>query len=270
MKTIERSEFRAEDGTISIDRRLRGTLKFGLRWYAEMQAQAFVTDRLGKSLGADYVLIRNLAIPGTFHVLPLILIGPQGVRVLYASPARGVFRAKGDEWMVFDGGARHFRRRRPNLQTDVVANAKLIQDLLQERGYPLPEVEAVLIFANPRTHVDTARPRVRVVLADAIENFASNLLQFPPIMNQGDVDLLVESLTAAPAVPEPPPAPEAIPSVRSAPIRPAAPLGMPAPPRRGRFRLSRTQWILLGGLLLVQGLVVAVFAFLILNNAFPS
>jgi hypothetical protein len=87
-------------------------------------------------------------------------------------------------------------------------------------------------------------------------------------MNQGDVDLLVESLTAAPAVPEPPPEPEAIPSVRSAPIRPPPPLGMPPPPRRGRLRLSRTQWILLGGLLLVQGIVVAVFAFLILSNAF--
>ena len=55
--------------------------------------------------------------------------------------------------------------------------------------------------------------------------------------------------------------------MRSAPIRPTPALGMPPPPRRGRLRLNRTQWILLGGLLLVQGVVVAVFAFLILTNA---
>ncbi|MGH2607126.1 MAG: hypothetical protein ACRDG5_11100, partial [Anaerolineales bacterium] len=115
MNVIERSEFRAQDGSISIEQRLQATLRFGLSWYADMQGQDFVTQRLRRSLGKDHILIRNLTLPGTTTVLPLILLGPQGVQVLLATSVRGVFRADETEWLKFDATARIFRRSQPNL-----------------------------------------------------------------------------------------------------------------------------------------------------------
>jgi hypothetical protein len=196
MIVIERSTFRDESGAISLENRLRGTLRFGLRWHGEMEAQLAVTQRLLKSLGDEHVLVRNQPIPGTDVIIPLILLSPQGVRVLVPTPIRGIYRAKLDEWLTFDGGARRFKRVRPNLQGIALMMANQLLRFLKGQGYPLPEIESVLIFTNPRTHVDTARPSVRIVLADAIDHFASNLQKFPAIMDGEDIGAVLESLTS--------------------------------------------------------------------------
>lgn len=194
MRVIERSEFRDQEGVISLENRFRGTLRHGLAWYGGMEVQVAVTERLSSVLGNDHNLIRNLAIPGTDLVVPLILLGPQGVRVVLPTPLRGVYRAKGDEWLTFDGGARRFKRVRPNQQVIALNLADAVLKYLRSQGFGLPEVEAVLIFTNPRTHVDTARPRVRIVMADGVEHLAANLQQLHPIMDQEDIDALVNAL----------------------------------------------------------------------------
>lgn len=195
MRVIERSDYRDEEGAISLENRVSGTLKFGLQWYGEMQALDTATQRLSKTLGSEHVLIRSLTLPGTELIVPLTLISPQGVRVIMPTALRGIFRAKGDEWLTFDGRARRFKRTRPNLQHEVSEMAQAVHSYLRGQGFPLPEVEAVLIFTSPRTHVDTARPTTRIVLADAIDHFAANLQQFQPIMDRDDIDALVHTLT---------------------------------------------------------------------------
>lgn len=195
MIVIERSTFRDEKGAISLDARLRGTLQYGLRWYGEMEAQQGVTQRLLKELGDEHILVRNQVVPGTDAIIPMILLSPQGVRVILPTPIRGIYRAKLDEWLVFDGSSRRFKRVRPNLQGAAMTMASQLLRFLKGQGYPLPEIEAVLIFTNPRTHVDTARPSVRIVLADAVDHFASNLQQFPAIMDSEDIAAVLESLS---------------------------------------------------------------------------
>jgi hypothetical protein len=308
MNVVDRSEFRSADGKISLQNRLRGTFQYGPRWYAEMTAQQVVTDRLNKSLHAEQTLIRNLPVPGTFQTLPMILVGPQGVRVLLATPIGGVFRAKGDDWMSFHGGSRHFRRSRPNYQTEVVEHSRKVTEMLKAQGYELPEIESVLIFTNPRTHIDTARPRTRIVQADAIEHFAANLLQFPDVMNQEDVRVVVDALLhpaapeapvqpAAPAAAPPPPAARPAPPVRP-PADPAAPFksqpvgrrprpapavaevmsrprpsldqpDQPPPAPRRRRGMSARQWILIVLLFLGEVAVIAAAAYLVFSGALP-
>lgn len=196
MIVIERSPFRDDKGVISFENRLRGMLRYGLRWYSEMEAQILVTQRLLKNLGDEHVLVRNQILPGSDTPIPLILLSPQGVRVLLPTPIRGIYRAKLDEWLTFDGGARRFKRVRPNLQGIALTMANQLLRFLKGQGYPLPEIESVLIFTNPRTHVDTARPSVRIVLADAIDHFAANLQKFPAIMDGEDIGAVLESLAS--------------------------------------------------------------------------
>jgi hypothetical protein len=194
MRIVERSEFRGEDGAISLENRIRGTLRHGMRWFGGMEAQLLASEALGRGLGSDYILIRNLMLPGVLQALPMVLVGPQGVRAILPVPMRGIFRAKGDEWLTFDSTARHFKRVRPNQQALALEHAEAVLRYLVGRGYGLPDVEAVLIFTNPRTHVDSARPRVRIVMADGIEHFAANLLQLKPIMDGEDVEAVVNAL----------------------------------------------------------------------------
>jgi len=142
-------------------------------------------------------MLRNIPLVGTDLVAPMILLSPQGVRLIHPVRKKGVFRAKEEEWQTFDGRIRRFRAARPNLQYNVLSMARGIHRYLQAQGFPLPDLEAVLMFTNPQTHVDVAAP-----VADAAEHFASKLLELKAIMDQEDIDLLVEAISN-PQLPEP-------------------------------------------------------------------
>jgi hypothetical protein len=273
MRVIERSEFREEGMGITFQNRLRGTLRFGSAWYGQMQAQEAVSDQLGRNLPNDFALIRNALVPKTGLIASMILIGPPGVFVIQPSGAKGVFRAKGAEWLTHAGG--RFRPARPNLQQAAFDTAEVLRRYFREVGYEVPQVEPVLAFTNPAAHVDTVHPEARIVLADAIEHFAGSLRERPPIMDGEDVQLLVNVLLHPPE-----PEPEVEPTAR--PMRPSRPLPeapqaideagpfqleerkVPPRPRRRRARLQRRQVTLLVVMVAVEACVLLAFAALIL------
>lgn len=290
MKRIECSEFRDEEGTISLESRIRGTLQHGRKWYGEMEAQNDAYEKLGKTLGHDHLAIFNLPLPGTKTTIPMLLLSPQGVRVILPSPLVGVYRAKGEAWMKYGGGrSRRFAPVRPNLQSQVLIMAQEVHDYLREKGYALPEVEAILLFTNPKTHVDTADPRARIVQADAVDHFAANVNQFQAIMNQDDILELTEVLTKptrqkAEPIPEPVPEPEPEPRPvdpiqlpEESPTELDAAFDMDAPalaPReerslkRSRFPFSRRQWILLGILVFFEVIILSILTILVISYSF--
>ena len=200
------SEYREEDGTIGIENRIRGTIDYGLGWHGDMQAQEFITGRLQNILDNEHTLLRNVPLVGTNLSAPMILLSPQGVRLLQPSRIRGIYRAKDEDWQKFDSRMRRFKNTRPNIQLQTLSMARGILRYLKAQGFPLPELEAVMIFANPQTHVDSASPAAKIVLADAIDHFASNLMELQPIMDQEDIIMVSEALTN-PQLPEPEPEP---------------------------------------------------------------
>src|SRR3989304_3397825 len=121
MRVIERSEFRDEDGKITLQNRVRGGLRFGLSWYGVMQAQQAVSERLNKSLSNDYHLLRNILIPGTGVITSLVLVGPQVVSPLLPSPTGGVFGRTAAEWPTQTGD--EFPPARPNLPQSALSAA---------------------------------------------------------------------------------------------------------------------------------------------------
>jgi hypothetical protein len=278
MRVIEKSPYRDEFGQISLESRLRGTLAYGFRWYAEMQAQGSITQRLERTFDKDTILLRNITVPGLALPIPMVLINLQGVRVLVPVTIKGVYRAREDDWLVFDGGARRFKRARPNLQKQALSMSEALMHQLRSHGFELPEIEAVLIFTHPTTHVDTVKPKTRIVLAHAIDHFAAKVLEFPPIMDQEDTREILKAIeTPVVQAPEddemlaaqPAPEPE-LPGSRGAALD--ADLLQPME-RRASFlaglrsiRLSGAQWIVLGILLFFELLIIAFMAFLILVN----
>ncbi len=163
------------------------------------------------------------------------------------------------------------------MQSLAISYAEAVHAYLQRQGVPLPEVEPVLAFTNPRTHVDTAQPAVRIIQADAVDHFASNLRKFQPIMDWEDINELTE-LIINPPRPEPEEAAEQLPEPKFEPdmaemepdpseVDPFrledAPAGRPG---RGRFGFTRIQWIILGLMLLMELVIILAFAALILTN----
>ncbi|MCJ7512238.1 MAG: hypothetical protein MUO23_04640 [Anaerolineales bacterium] len=198
MKVIDKSEFRDPDGKIGIQNRLQGTFRFGLGWFGMMQAQTQLTQRLGRTLGSEFVVLRNTRIPGVPDPVPMTLIGPQGVWLIHPSTVTGIFRAQESEWLRYNARSQQFTRLKPNLQATVIGMSQTLLHFIQAQGYGLPEVQPVLAFSNPRAHVDTVNPTARVVVADAVDHFANSILQQQPIMDGEDIGLLVKALTDPP------------------------------------------------------------------------
>ena len=102
------------------------------------------------------------------------------LRKIHATPIKGFFEAKGEQWNNVVNG-------RPlpassNLLEVVTKRARALQRYLQEQKINLPNpVEPVLITTDPGAHIDSIRPAVRVVMSDGVKQFASTILQAAPI-----------------------------------------------------------------------------------------
>lgn len=203
MDVIERSKFVDDEGKISIMNRVSATLDFGSNWYGRMEAQKAVTERLDRAFSDQHILLRNVPIPGVDEGEPyMILLSPQGIRILMAFPTLGVFRANEREWLKLNQRSRSFVRTKPNLQTLALNVQKQVTRLLEIQNFRAPVAESVLIFTHPRTLIDGTRPLCRVVSADAIEYFAANLEQLPAVLNSQQIHTLVDAILY-PKLPDP-------------------------------------------------------------------
>jgi hypothetical protein len=203
MDVIERSKFVNDEGKISLINRLTATLDYGTEWYGRMEAQSIVTQRLGRALKQQQILLRNVPVPGIDEGEPyMILIGPQGIRILMAYPVLGVFRANEREWLKLDQRSRSLIQGKPNLLTMALNIQRQVTRLLEIQNFRAPVAESVLIFTHPRTLIDGTRPACRIVSADAIEYFAANLEQLSAIINTQQIHTLVDAILY-PKLPDP-------------------------------------------------------------------
>jgi hypothetical protein len=153
-----------------------------------------VIAALGKALNNQYVLLRNVTLEGLSIPIPLVLAGPPGVRIIYASAVRGVYRAKGEGWEKMNDGSKNFSIHRPNLITRTLLMARAVLAYLNNQGQTLPEVEPVIVFTQPGVHVETVRPVVRVVLMDALDRFITGFVQSRGILTPDQIQDIVKLL----------------------------------------------------------------------------
>lgn len=285
MRIIDKTPFQDQQGNIGLIARLQGTLKYGLDWYPELEAQKAVIAQFDRFLGdKNFVLIRNFTLPDSEIVIPMTLIGHGSVSVILATPVKGHFEARGDQWFVIGdrGVATPARRNLIDLTSKL---ARVFQKYLSNHRVNVPvPIEPVLIASNPGAQIDAYQPVVRVLRSDAIKQFAASLLQMRPLLRPDMMIDLAEQIVNprpreetstesqeqaasraraifnaakqtgsggdAPTIP-PPAAARAVPAhLRE--TSPARPLPRRAPPRRGLFGMTRTQTILLGAMIVIQ------------------
>jgi hypothetical protein len=220
MRIIDKTPLQDQNGEISILARIQGSLKYGLNWYAQMEAQKAVIAQLNRLLEKGFVLIRNFTLPNSEIVIPFILIGSGGIWVVSVTNVKGYFEAKGDQWNEVVGG--RARPARVNILNRTSQLARTFQKYLDLQKFNLPvQVEPVLIASDPGAQIDSLRPAVRVIRSDAIKQFAASLLQTRPVIPVGTVYELADQIID--------------PSLRKLKEQPAAPAdGEDQPPSRAR------------------------------------
>lgn len=210
MKIIDKTPLLDEKGQLGLIGRIQGILSYGLSWPAELEAQQKVILQLDRVLEKGFVLIRNFTLPNSEVVIPMILLGPGGVTVLYITTVRGFFEAKGDQWNTVINGSP--RPAAINLLNRVVRFARAVQVYLERQKVEMSApVEAVLITADPGAHIESMRPTARVVMSDAIKQFGTSLLQARPVWRSDVVYTLADRIV------DPRPLEEAAPVVSQLP-----------------------------------------------------
>src|SRR5258706_1393869 len=200
MKIIDKTPLHDEKGQINFIGRIQGVLKYGLSWSAELDAQKNVLAQLDRILEKGFVLIRNFTLPNSEIVIPMILLGPGGVTVIYVTTVKGFFEAKGDQWNTLVNG--QAQPASINLLNRVTRFARAVQVYLERQKIDLPGmVEPVLITADPGAHIESMRPAARVVMSDAVKQFGTSLLQARPVW-RSDIAYSVADLIIDPRPPE--------------------------------------------------------------------
>ena len=203
MRIIDKTPFVEEDGTISIISRIKGTLQYGFSWYPDLQAQQTAIAKLEKSLGKKFTLVRNATLGKSKITVPLVLIGPPGVQVIFVTHLEGTYRAKNDTWGSFSGG--NFKESSINLLKRTAQLSKAVRAYFERNGFELPDgIEPILLSTSPALHISSVRPIIRIVMSDAISHFVAELAQQPPIMSVEVVHEMANSLVN-PHPPKPPP-----------------------------------------------------------------
>lgn len=211
MKIIDKTPLQNAKGEIELLGRIQGTLRYGLNWYPELQAQNKVIQQFDHIFEKGFALIRNLNLPGSQIIIPLILIGPYGLSLIYATHLRGFYEAKGDQWNRLDNG------RSIPARVDLIQLTMRLTHALQKyfeiQKINVPAtVEPVLIAADPGLHLETLRPAIRVVMSDAIKSFAGALMQSRPVLRNEQIYDLAERIANPRAfeAPAPQPAPGSV------------------------------------------------------------
>lgn len=217
----------------------------------EQIAQEALVQHLSKLLDNKYTLLRNVTLPGLDVKIPLVLVGTTGIRVIYASAIKGIYRAKNETWAVMGGMSQHFQTAKPNLVQRVLLMTATIKTYLNSEGIKV-DIEAVLFLSDPGIHVDTIHPAARIVLTDAVDRFTAGIMAEHPLINSLEVERITNIL--ARSVKE-----ESIPTPTEEiedEVEPSEPVRLP---------FTRKQWLLLGSILLLEVVILIAFAFLVFS-----
>jgi hypothetical protein len=250
MKVIDCSPLHEKGASSGLLNQMRAFLLMGSTWQKDQQAQESFITHIHKQLGNNYTLIRNAALPDLDIPIPLVLVGPSGVWAIYASSVKGIYRARGDAWLVLDDHSNRYRHAQPNLLTRALLIARAVHTYLLAQGHGLMEVEPVLYLSDPGIHVDADRPAVRLVRNDTLGRFVTSITQSTPSLDSNQVFEIVKALTKPPA---------AQPKRKSASI-------WVQPWRIGPLQMIAWQWLVLGAMFLIEACLIGGAIYLVLTT----
>ena len=172
------------------------TLKIGRGSSQDLEAQETAINVFQRLIDNKFFLLQNVSIQGLEMPIPMVLIGSTGIWVIYPSGLRGVFRARGDSWEKIDDRHQSYAPTGENLLTRTSVMSSAVESNLIASGIQAVQIEPVLVFTNPGIHVETIRPIIRVVLVDALERFASGVVQGRILYDSDQVQHIVDVLVS--------------------------------------------------------------------------
>jgi hypothetical protein len=230
-------------------------------------AESAVIARFMRGLDNRFVLLHNLQLGDKGEIFPTILIGPSGLFVLNISHAKGFFRAKDDSWWEMNKSTHKFNASRPNLIKQSREYAQELGQILEAHEKSHPQIQPVLIFANPGANVETSNPGIRIVLMDGVDNLIDSMFNSQEVLQATEISYLADTLEIMADPDKAIPLGEGedffgrdlvIPEKKAPLTLPELPVPdeLPIQPLYERLGFSRKEWLILAGLLVLTIVVL--------------
>jgi len=258
MRTIDLSKYQSESGFAGTLKTMQGVFSYGWSWQASRKSQEELVEVLETVLGNDCVLLRDVEIPRVGRPIPIVLIAPSSLLVINPKSQQGFFRAEGKRWEEL-GSNDEYKLAPVNLIRETWLYQKTIEGYLKQHNFSAPMDRGVMIFVSPETVVESIRPRVRVIQADGIKNFARELAIAKPIFSDMDFRTAVK-LLAEPRLPEKPKKPKEPPELIDHLPETLAKVDESIEKVARKANFTRREWLIIGGLiaLLIVVLIVLI------------
>ena len=261
MRTIDLSKYQTKSGGTGLIKSLQGAISLGYSWQQSRKNQEELVEILGSVLGNECVLLRDVNIPKVNRPIPMVLITPATVMVINPKSQKGFFKAEGKFWGEL-GRNDQYRAAAHNLIRETWLYQKTIEGYFKQHNFTAPMDRGVMIFVSPETVVESIRPRVRIIQADGIKNFARELSIAKPVFSNVDFKAAVNLLTH-PQLPQktrqkkaPPPE-----LMEPAPLsEPMAKVDEGITKAARRINFTRKEWIIIG---VLSALLIIVLIILI-------
>lgn len=277
MKIIENTSQNQKSQSPNVLGGMIGSLKLGRATPQEVQAQQAVIAVLEKALDNRYFLLRDISLAEQEMPIPLILVGPAGIKVIHPLALRGVYRVRVDEWEQLDTQRQTYRPVTPNLIIQAQQMAQAVEEHLKAQNIDPPPVEPALVFTDTGVHIEMVRPAVRIVLIDAIDRFIAGLLQAPVMLSKEEVQQSTDSLAKALGMDEERSlyperdafsfSDESAARSKGPTIADRLPRGERAVSTLNKIPLSNRQWLVLGCLVAINILIlIAAVAFILFST----
>lgn len=140
----------------------RGADKQWDNWWKGKAGEEAVIKSL-EELSDDYLLVNDLMLSGRGGNVDHFLAGPSGLFVLETKNWSGRIKCIGDDW--FCNG-----RKRRSMSKQAKSNARRARNCLPGNHFVVP----VLVFADPRVHLELRNPTVPAVKIKELAEFIRN------------------------------------------------------------------------------------------------
>ncbi len=169
------------------------TLFSGSSWREEEQAKEKTVRYFQGVLNNRFYMLLEVQLEGFEAPIPAIIVGPTGIHVINISAVQGVFRGKGDIWEELDTRKNQYVSAKPNLITLTAGMARSIETYFERRGFAV-STEPALIVTSPGIHIELETPSIRVILADSLQRYVTYLVQGDLVLDSAEVQNIVDVL----------------------------------------------------------------------------
>ncbi len=275
MKLIDQTT--QESSSSSVLKKFQSSVQDVLKLSAsdeDLKAQETFAQQLGKTLDNRFTLLRNIRLNSAQAPIPMILVGPPGILVINANADEGIYRAKGESWLIMDNHLEQYKTASRNLVAETLTFSEAVDKFFLQAEMQLPEPLPILFMSHPGVHIDANEPAVRIVRMDGVDRLAAGILQGEPTLDAVQLQDIVDRLVNASEANQPAAKTESQPEdvtdvwreeVEDAPAQAAKPLvDFDLPPALQNLGLSKNQVVLLAVMVVVEVVLILIFIFFIL------